>query len=208
MRDRVIFVGQLVFTLLVASFLVVPAILSISAGVTVNYFRGIQSGVTLQWVAQVWELYAGTILLSFVVAFGRPSFYEPRVFGLLYAAVLAFNFFTDTDLGSNNAFFVIGLSLLTFALCCMICQGELARRQPEPQGLTFFYLTLAAGGAAGGGISPPRRPAAGPSPSGPAGTRWPDRIGRRSGPVPPRAAPEARSGSAGPGPRPRPAPQG
>jgi putative spermidine/putrescine transport system permease protein len=69
MRDRLIFSGQLIFTLLVAAFLVVPAILSISAGVTVNYFRGIQSGVTLQWVAQVWELYAGTILLSFVVAF-------------------------------------------------------------------------------------------------------------------------------------------
>jgi putative spermidine/putrescine transport system permease protein len=36
--------------------------------VTVNYFRGIQSGVTLQWVAQVWDLYAGTILLSFIIA--------------------------------------------------------------------------------------------------------------------------------------------
>jgi putative spermidine/putrescine transport system permease protein len=69
MRDRLIFTGQLLFTLLVAAFLVVPAILSISAGVTVNYFRGIQSGVTLQWVVQVWELYAGTILLSFVIAF-------------------------------------------------------------------------------------------------------------------------------------------
>jgi putative spermidine/putrescine transport system permease protein len=69
MRDRLLFTGQLIFTLLVAAFLVVPAILSISAGVTVNYFRGIQSGVTLQWVVQVWELYAGTILLSFVVAF-------------------------------------------------------------------------------------------------------------------------------------------
>jgi len=69
MRDRLIFAGQFIFTLLVAGFLVVPAILSISAGVTVNYFRGIQSGVTLQWVVQVWELYAGTILLSFVVAF-------------------------------------------------------------------------------------------------------------------------------------------
>src|SRR5213075_844623 len=57
MRDRLIFTGQLIFTLLVAAFLVVPAILSISAGVTV------------QWVVQVWELYAGTILLSFVVAF-------------------------------------------------------------------------------------------------------------------------------------------
>jgi putative spermidine/putrescine transport system permease protein len=69
MRDRLIFAGQLLFTLLVAGFLVVPACLSIAAGVTVNYFRGIKSGLTLQWVAQVWELYAGTITLSFVIAF-------------------------------------------------------------------------------------------------------------------------------------------
>jgi len=68
MRDRLIFSCQLVFTLFVAAFLVVPALLSITAGVTVNYFRGIQSGVTLQWVAQVWDLYAGTIFLSFVIA--------------------------------------------------------------------------------------------------------------------------------------------
>ena len=90
MRDRLIFTGQLIFTLLVAAFLVVPAILSISAGVTVNYFRGIQSGLTLQWVVQVWELYAGTILLSFVVAFatlavtlavGVPAAYALHVWG-------------------------------------------------------------------------------------------------------------------------------
>jgi putative spermidine/putrescine transport system permease protein len=68
MRDRLIFLGQLGFTLLVAAFLVVPVILSLSAGVTVNYFRGIQSGITLQWVTQVWELYAGEIFLSFVIA--------------------------------------------------------------------------------------------------------------------------------------------
>jgi putative spermidine/putrescine transport system permease protein len=69
MRDRLIFTGQLLFTLIVAAFLVVPAILSIAAGVTVNYFRGLQSGVTLQWVFQVFDLYADTILLSFVIAF-------------------------------------------------------------------------------------------------------------------------------------------
>ncbi|WP_316230089.1 ABC transporter permease [Bradyrhizobium sp. SZCCHNR1051] len=70
MRDRVIFILQLLFTLLVAAFLAVPAGLSIAAGVTVNYFRGIQSGVTLQWVAQVWELYAGTIMASILIALG------------------------------------------------------------------------------------------------------------------------------------------
>jgi putative spermidine/putrescine transport system permease protein len=69
MRDRLIFAGQLLFTLLVAAFLMVPAALSITAGVTQNYFRGIQSGLTLQWVIQVWDLYAGTILLSFQIAF-------------------------------------------------------------------------------------------------------------------------------------------
>ncbi|MFL9500797.1 ABC transporter permease [Rhodopseudomonas palustris] len=68
MRDRLIFAGQLLFTLLVAAFLVVPALLSIVAGVTANYFRGISSGVTLQWVVQVWTLYADSIVLSFVIA--------------------------------------------------------------------------------------------------------------------------------------------
>jgi putative spermidine/putrescine transport system permease protein len=90
MRHRLIFAGQLLFTLVVAAFLVVPAILSISAGVTVNYFRGIQSGVTLQWVFQVWNLYADTILLSFLIAFatlavtlvvGVPSAYALHVRG-------------------------------------------------------------------------------------------------------------------------------
>lgn len=70
MRDRIIFTAQMLFTALVAAFLVIPAILSMMAGVTVNYFRGIQSGVTLQWMGQVWELYASTILLSFIIALG------------------------------------------------------------------------------------------------------------------------------------------
>jgi len=68
MRDRLIFIAQLAFTLLVAAFLIVPAALSITAGVTVNYFRGVQSGLTLEWVVQVWELYADTILRSFAIA--------------------------------------------------------------------------------------------------------------------------------------------
>ena len=68
MRDRWIFTAQLLFTLLVAAFLIVPAVLSMVAGVTVNYFRGVRSGLTLQWVFQVWELYADTIGRSFVIA--------------------------------------------------------------------------------------------------------------------------------------------
>jgi putative spermidine/putrescine transport system permease protein len=69
MRDRLIFAGQLLFTLLVAAFLIVPAYLSMLAGVTVNYFQGIRSGFTLEWVVQVWQLYDETIARSLVIAF-------------------------------------------------------------------------------------------------------------------------------------------
>jgi putative spermidine/putrescine transport system permease protein len=68
MRDRLIFAGQLLFTLLVAAFLIVPAALSMLAGVTANYFHGISSGFTLQWIVQVWDLYADTIGRSFLIA--------------------------------------------------------------------------------------------------------------------------------------------
>ena len=49
---------QLAVTLSACAFLLVPTILSVIAGLTVNYFKGISSGLTLKWVYQVWELYA------------------------------------------------------------------------------------------------------------------------------------------------------
>jgi putative spermidine/putrescine transport system permease protein len=66
---RALFLAQLGFTILVAAFLIVPAVQSMLAGVTVNYFRGVRSGLTLDWIAEVWSLYAGTIALSFQIAF-------------------------------------------------------------------------------------------------------------------------------------------
>ncbi len=58
------FYAQLGFTLLVCAFLIAPVILSILAGVTVNYQNGIQSGFTLRWVYAVWDGYRDTIFLS------------------------------------------------------------------------------------------------------------------------------------------------
>ena len=70
LRAQASFAAQLAFTLLIAAFLIVPAVLSMLAGVTANYFRGIRSGLTLQWLVQVWDLYADTILRSFLIAIG------------------------------------------------------------------------------------------------------------------------------------------
>lgn len=59
---------QLFITLLTAAFLLVPTIQSVLAGVTVNYFQGLKSGLTLKWIVEVWELYAGSIFLSIGIA--------------------------------------------------------------------------------------------------------------------------------------------
>ena len=68
MRRTYRFYAQLGFTLLVCSFLILPVIMSVMAGVTENFFKGISSGVTLRWVVEVWDLYADTIFLSLVIA--------------------------------------------------------------------------------------------------------------------------------------------
>lgn len=64
MKRGTAFYLQLAFTLLVCAFLIVPVILSILAGVTVNYLTGIESGFTLRWVYAVWDGYRDTIFLS------------------------------------------------------------------------------------------------------------------------------------------------
>lgn len=64
MKYRGLFLLQLGFTLLVTAFLIVPVVLSILAGLTVNYFVGLESGLTLRWVIEVWTGYRETIFLS------------------------------------------------------------------------------------------------------------------------------------------------
>ena len=58
----------LAVTLLACAFLLIRIIQSVLAGLTVNYFRGLSSGLTLKWIGQVWELYSGSIFLSIGLA--------------------------------------------------------------------------------------------------------------------------------------------
>jgi putative spermidine/putrescine transport system permease protein len=62
------FYAQLAFTLFLCAFLIVPVALSVTAGVTVNFFQGVRSGLTLRWVQEVWRLYSETIALSMMIA--------------------------------------------------------------------------------------------------------------------------------------------
>ncbi|CAB3792331.1 hypothetical protein LMG27177_03227 [Paraburkholderia fynbosensis] len=60
--------GQWLVTLLLCAFLIVPVIMSIMAGLTVNYFKGVSSGLTLRWLIEVWTQYHGSVWLSLEVA--------------------------------------------------------------------------------------------------------------------------------------------
>jgi putative spermidine/putrescine transport system permease protein len=58
----------LAFTLSVCAFLIVPVVMSMLAGVTRNYFIGVQSGLTLEWVIKVWTDYRHTVFRSIQIA--------------------------------------------------------------------------------------------------------------------------------------------
>ena len=64
MHKPIGFYLQLAFTLAVAAFLIVPVVLSMLAGVTVNYQSGLASGLTLRWLVQVWDGYRDTLFAS------------------------------------------------------------------------------------------------------------------------------------------------
>lgn len=68
MTRRVPFLAALTFTLLVCAFMLVPIVLSVMAGLTRNYFQGLSSGLTFDWVIQVWGAYSATVWLSLQLA--------------------------------------------------------------------------------------------------------------------------------------------
>ncbi len=59
----------LMFTLMVATFLAVPIVLSVLAGLTENYFIGLSSGLTTKWLVKVWAEYRQSAFLSLGIAF-------------------------------------------------------------------------------------------------------------------------------------------
>nr|WP_227519812.1 ABC transporter permease subunit [Mangrovitalea sediminis] len=62
------FYWQLAFTLLICLFMIVPVVMSVTAGLTENYFVGLSSGLTTRWLVEVWNLYAQSIWLSIYLA--------------------------------------------------------------------------------------------------------------------------------------------
>jgi len=68
-QSKTLFYLQWAITILCCAFLIAPVVQSLMAGVTVNFFQGIKSGLTLRWVFEMWELYADTIFRSMFIGF-------------------------------------------------------------------------------------------------------------------------------------------
>jgi Spermidine synthase len=99
----------------------------------------------------LWVLPLSIYLLSFILCFDRAGWYQPRLYRwILPCAWIAMGLQLAAPKligGFAWQFVLLSIALL---VCCLFCHGELASLKPEPrEGLTFFYLTVAAGGAVG-----------------------------------------------------------
>ncbi|HUB77505.1 MAG TPA: fused MFS/spermidine synthase [Bryobacteraceae bacterium] len=115
----------------------------------------------------LWILPLSLYLLSFIVCFEAPKFYQRIVFLPLAALALVFmgyelwpfrqDMYARGFLQPALVYFQnlpMRASIILFALalfvCCMVCHGELVRTRPHPRYLTRFYVAVSLGGVCGG----------------------------------------------------------
>jgi hypothetical protein len=99
--------------------------------------------VPLLWVVPL-TLY----LLTFVIAFDRPTWYRRTPFGVALAASVALAAWVIwLPGGTLDVRLAVGGVLPAFFFGCMVLHGELARLRPPTRRLTAYYLSIAAGGA-------------------------------------------------------------
>jgi hypothetical protein len=99
----------------------------------------------------LWVVPLSLYLATFILAFESDRIYQRWIFVPLLAPALGGMAYMIWAASGNLHIrrlipgFAIGLFI-----CCMLCNGELARRRPAPPFLTLFYLMISLGGAAGG----------------------------------------------------------
>ena len=98
----------------------------------------------------LWVLPLSLYLISFIICFDSPQWYDRRAWGLLLLAcgpVACWVIDEGADVKITNQ--VAIYSTILFA-CCMMCHGELVSSKPHPRYLTLFYVLISLGGALGG----------------------------------------------------------
>ena len=98
----------------------------------------------------LWVLPLSTYLLTFIICFESPRWYNRAVFLPLAAGSLfVFAWFLVKGLSLDMKIAITFSNVALFG-CCMFCHGELVRLKPDPRHLTGFYMFVSLGGAIGG----------------------------------------------------------
>jgi putative spermidine/putrescine transport system permease protein len=161
----------MLFTALVAVFMLAPIALSVLAGLVNNYSAGLKSGLTLRWLVEVWELYGGTVAASLLLALlcvlgnlllGIPCAYalarsRSRIAGVFeelltlpvavpgLATALALILAYGQISGFRQSFAFILVGHMVFTLPFMVRTVSAAFRRPELHSLEEAARSLGAG---------------------------------------------------------------
>jgi len=100
----------------------------------------------------LWVLPLALYLLTFILCFDSPRWYQRKLFLPMLAALtpLIIGYTNHPSLLPRGIAWPVALYCASVFVFCMCCHGELAKRKPKPAHLTTFYLMIAAGGALGG----------------------------------------------------------
>jgi len=98
-------------------------------------------------VPLLWVLPLSFYLLSFILCFDHPRWYQRSVFHPLF--IIGVFLVCAALIYERPIVQLTTLPILLF-LACMICHGELVGLRPGVERLTAFYLAISAGGAVGG----------------------------------------------------------
>lgn len=128
-----------------AAWIALPALASTMLLVVTNHVCQDIAVIPLLWVLPL-SLY----LLSFIVCFDSPQWYQPKwISGLTLLAILTIQ--VKQCLPGSVQLIAEATSYLAMLFgICLLCHGETARLKPRSAMLTQYYMLLSAGGAIGG----------------------------------------------------------
>jgi len=98
-------------------------------------------------VPLLWILPLAVYLLTFIICFDRPEWYQRRIFFPLFAGSAAALMILNNSALPFSTKMAIHLSVLFST--CMVCHGEMMKLRPHSDQLTEFYLFLSLGGVGG-----------------------------------------------------------
>ncbi len=130
-----------------ASWFVLPACGSALLLATTNQMCQEVASLPFLWIAPL-VLY----LLSFIIVFDHPRWYQRRLYALLAAIAIPIACALYGTGGNLPLKAILAADAATLFVCLIILHGELAHAKPEPGLLGPFYLAIAIGGAIGGGM--------------------------------------------------------